>query len=145
MDLNKQPNAKRGLICGIWYLNSHADSKGYLLLEREPVYLMPEYLTAASGLRGWGQSFEFRENGDLVDAYADECGSASVYHNWSGKWFWNEEEQSIFLRIENYPALSDQHVKPSEAYKTGAEFYITELSTQRMQLRPNNPDVQLWV
>ena len=152
MENNQQPTAKRDLICGIWYLDLFANDKqpylvlqkGDLLLQKEPIYPMPADM-GSDEIRGWGQRFEFRENGDLVDSYGAPCGNDSQLHRWSGKWMWNEEGQSLLLRIENYPEYPFCNVKPSEEYKSGEEFYITEATRQRIQLSPKHPDAQLWV
>lgn len=152
MELNEQPNAKRDLIFGTWYLDQNANAKGYLvlqkghlLLQNEPLYPMPSDMGGEGEITGRGQRFEFRENGDFVDSYSEECGLDSQAHQWSGKWVWKEEEQSLFLRIETYPASNGFYVKPSEEYKHGEAFYITEVTRQTIQLSPKHPDVQLWV
>ena len=97
MGVNRPPNLKRDLILGTWYLDFAKNAKGYLLLKKEPVYPISAAMCVEGKISGRGQCFEFRDNGDLVDAYADECGSSPAYHIWSGKWVWNEEEQSLFL------------------------------------------------
>src|SRR5438309_11878510 len=100
MDLNTQPNEKLDLIWGTWYVDPSTNSKGDLLLQKEPFAPMPPAMAAACGFKGWGHRIEFRENGDLVDAYSAWCGIDSAIHQWSGKWIWSEEERGLLLQIE---------------------------------------------
>lgn len=153
MEINQQPNAKRDLILGTWYLDLLANAKGYLVLQKgdlvlqkEPAWPIPPDMRGEGRIKGWGQRFEFHENGEFTDAYGAECGLDTQFHQWTGKCIWNEEECVLFLRIENYPALSGSHyLKPSEEYRNGEDFHITEIDSQSIQLSPRHADVQLWV
>ncbi len=145
MELNKQPNDKT--ICGMWSVNRFPNSKD-LLLQRKPIVLESSELGGIGPLSDYGHQFIFHENGEMDDSYSAPCGNDGQIHHWSGKWKWNEVERILFLQVENYPVpkwLSGfSTVKPSEAYKKGQEFHITEVTEQMMKLKPKNPSEQLW-
>lgn len=151
MELDKQPKATRDLIFGTWYLDLEETAKGYLvlqkgdlLLQREPAWPLPPDMRGAGEIRGWGQGFAFRDSGEFVESYGAECGLDPQVHGWSGTWIWDDEEQSLFLRIMTYPTPDGFYVEPSEDYRNGLKFYVTELPGKGMQLRPANPAAQLW-
>lgn len=126
-----------GPIYGVWYEASSDGATDSWVLKREPC--CPE---------GWGQRLEFQENGEFVDSYSAPCGNDGGFHHWSGKWKWNEDQRLLVLQVENCPDYSDislaDFVKPSVAYKSGVEFFILELTDQRLRLQPSNPTVQLY-
>jgi hypothetical protein len=143
MELNKQPNEKT--ICGIWSVD-HIPNSTDLILQRAPIVPTSSEPDGTELGRRWhGQEFAFHENGEMVDFYSAPCGNDERLHHWSGKWKWNEEERILFLQVENYPERGGfSTVKPSEAYKKGQEFHITEMTEQMMKLKPKNPSEQLW-
>jgi hypothetical protein len=145
MEFNEQRNTKTDWLCGIWFVKLDANLKEYLLLQRKPVVPIPPELGGKGPLSGYGQQFVFHENGEMDDSYGAPCRMDGQIHEWSGKWKWNEEEGILFLQVENYPERSGfSTVKPSEAYKQGQEFHITEMTEQMMKLKPKNPSEQLW-
>jgi hypothetical protein len=143
MEINKQSNEK--MICGIWSVDYSPVSKE-LLLQREPINSVSSEADRAELLRMWyGQQFIFHENGEMVDFYSAPCGNDGQIHQWTGKWQWNEEERLLFLQVESYPETNPFNtVKPSEAYKKGQEFQITEMTEQMMKLKLKNPSERLW-
>jgi hypothetical protein len=143
MEHNKQPHEKT--ICGIWSVD-HVPNSRDLLLRREVVVLKPTESNGEELLSRWhGQEFVFHENGEMIDFYSAPCGNDGQLHHWLGKWKWNEEEHTLFLQVENCLETSPfGTLKPSESYKKGQEFYITEMTEQMMKLKPKDPGDQLW-
>lgn len=146
MKLNEHPNEKT--ICGIWSV-SHDDFPNFqdLVLQRQPI--VPESSELArTGLPSrwsYGQQFVFHENGEMVDFYGAPCRNDGQIHRWAGKWEWNVEESILFLQVENYPESGGfSTVKPSEAYKKGLEFQVTEMTEQVMKLKAKGPSETLW-
>ena len=125
-------------IYGVWYMNDSASCGNSWVFQRDR---KKEY--------EWGQSFEFKDNGEFVDSYSGPCGNDGFIHDWSGKWKYNKGERILFLQIENCPDYSElglaDFVKPSEDYKAGEEFFILELTRGSMRLQSKNPTVQLYV
>jgi hypothetical protein len=144
MEFNNQLNEQA--ICGMWSVY-HIPTSHELLLQREPIISESSETDRTALLSMWhGQQFIFHENGEMADFYSAPCRNDEQIHQWIGKWKWNEEKRLLFLQVENYPEPEGfSTVRPSEAYKKGQGFHITEMTEQMMKLRPNNPSEQLWV
>ena len=114
------------LIYGVWYGNHSEGREETLVLQRES--LLPH---------GWGQRYEFHENGKLIDAVSNRCGTQPGLHGWSGIWEIDRERNILRMKIEkvDYAGIMKSYpCNPPEDYKQGREYFITELTEQRMVL-----------
>jgi hypothetical protein len=114
------------LIYGVWYKDHSETTRGTLVLRRES--LLPH---------GWGQRYEFQENGKLIDAASSRCGNEPGLHTWSGEWELDRERNLLLMKIEKVDHagyMTSMPCNPPEDYKKGREFLITELTEQRMVL-----------
>lgn len=135
-------------IYGTWYLNSspggrHQNTTWILTRKTDTPY-------------GWGQRFEFRETGDLIDAYSARCGNDAAIHYWQGNWTWDAETNILLLKVSvdykttytageppsggywERPIASGQstvNCHPSEADLEEQALRITEISSERLILR----------
>src|SRR5689334_22592007 len=125
MEQNQHANAQTDLIYGSWYLESPT-LDGSWLLQREHVVPGPGSEVETCG---YGQWFEFHENGEMVDYYSAPCGNDEWLHRWTGTWKLGEGGRTLIMQIENYSVRgSCGRLKPSEAYKKGQEFCIIEIT-----------------
>lgn len=86
---------------------------------------------------GWGQRYEFQEDGKLIDAVSDRCGNQPGLHTWSGKWEIDRNRNLLRMKIEKVDDAGDPVWglnNPPEDYESGREFIINELTEQRMVL-----------
>lgn len=113
------------MIHGVWWEDSET-RRGTLVLKRES--LAPS---------DWGQRYDFQENGKLIDSYTAPCGNDFYIHTWSGKWIFDRERGLLLMQIETVDHagyMESMPCNPPEDYKQGREFFITELTEQRMVL-----------
>jgi hypothetical protein len=125
--MSSDDEGQRGhLIYGIWYGDDIENSGETFLLQRES--LLPH---------GFGRRYVFQEDGKLIDAVSSRCGNQPGLHRWSGKWEMDRERNLLQMKIEKVDYAGDPHWEPgnpSEDYQRGKEFFIAELTEQRMVL-----------
>ena len=119
-------NHREQLIYGVWYGHDLDDSGETFVLQRES--LLPN---------GFGRRYEFHEDGKLIDAVSSRCGNQPGLHRWSGIWEIDRKRNLLRMRIERVDNAGDPHYEPnnpSEDYKNGKEFLLTELTDHKLVL-----------
>jgi hypothetical protein len=117
----------------VWYGDDSEIRRGTMVLRRE-----------SPGPCGWGQRYDFQEDGTLIDAYSADCGNDYSIHTWSGKWELDRERNLLLMKIEKVVfagCMTSWPCNPPENYKRGRNFFITELTEQRMVLRAGNEEL----
>jgi hypothetical protein len=129
----KPANEQRtNLISGEWYVENPEAYNKTLVLTKPPIQedgQWPPYLG--------GSYLVLQEDGKLMDGYKAECGLDPNIHSWSGKWQYDEAQNSLWLQIEKVEfagIMPEPPFLPAEDYRKGREYKIVELSNDKMVL-----------